>query len=693
MTKTFTSLFLLAALVFSPSIIPAQSSSCPGVPGACGYPKNNTSAQRPSLSPMDGSGTLGNVYTVSKCGLNFTAGSVKLGQRFTPAGAPQPAAISITGLPSCDSIEKAFLWVEGSGTGASQTVTLAPPSGPAQNFPMTVIGTGPDKCWGYTGSYTYYADVTSAITGNGNYMISNVLTNPPNAGEDMDGATLLIVYCDPMGAYQGTIVIDDGAIEISGGVANYDMTYPAVCGATQNAQAFCCVGDIQMPVASLTLNGTNAPFTWDWWNYVSVGTTVSIGQTTSNFNLNTPNDCFNFCVAGLYYQTTTCATCQPSPTTLALTPTSTQASCSACDGTASVTPNPSGPYNYSWLPGGQTSQTATNLCSGSYTVTVSANCILSTATVTVSNPANLAATAAQTNVSCNAGSDGTATVSPSGGTGPYTYSWSPSGGTGPTASGLSAGLYVCTITDANGCTFQQGVIITQPAPMALNVIGTNVQCNGMNNGSAVAAVSGGSPGYSYSWSPAGGTGDTATALSPGNYSVTITDANGCSAGGSVAITEPPVLTDMITTVPVGCFGMGSATASPSGGSGSYTFQWQTGGTSATEANLTVGTYTVLITDANGCFLVDTANITSVGAITVQPSYTNISCFGNNNGTATVNSSGGNPPYSYSWSPSGGNNATATNLTPGTYTCTITDANGCTATQTFNIVQPPQITST
>ena len=697
MKKNFFRSILFAVIVFSNSIVAQQKTNTnfPGVPGACGFPKKQEATARGSSEnpkPLDGINTLGNIYNVSKCGLNYIAVSQKLGQRFTPAGVVQPAPFSVSGLQICDSIEKAYLWVEGSGAGGPQTATIQPPSGPTQNFPMTLVGSGPDKCWGYPETVTYRADVTSIINGNGIYNLSGINTSPPMSQEDMDGATLVIIYSDHMATYQGTMVIDDGCIEVSGGVANYDMNYNPVCGATTNAKAFCCVGDLQMAIQSLTMNGTPAAFAWDWWNYVETSTTVNLAQSTSNFNLNTSGDCYNLCVVGLYYQTASCAICPLISPILSIATTSTTSSCPGCSGTATANPTPAGTYTYSWFPGGQTTQTATNLCAGIYTVSVTGGCMTQTTTVTVANAGALIAAQSQTNVSCFNGSNGTAHVIPFGGLGPYTFAWVPIGGNGATATGLSAGTYTCTITDANGCIYVNGFTITQPAGMSISVTIQNALCYGQTNGSASTAVTGGSPSYTYAWTPTGGNASTATGFAPGNYSVTVTDANGCSQIQPVVITQPAILSNVMTTIDVGCFASGSATATTSGGTGPYAYLWSDGGNSSTDINLTVGTYTVLITDANGCTMTDTAIINSTSGITTTSTFQYITCHGMNNGSGTVVSSGGNPPYTYAWSPSGGNAATAVGLSAGTYTCTITDLNGCISTATFVFTDPPTLTS-
>lgn len=353
------------------------------------------------------------------------------------------------------------------------------------------------------------------------------------------------------------------------------------------------------------------------------------------------------------------------------------------------------PYTYVWSPSGGFVSTANGLSAGTYTVTATdSNACTITKTVTITQPAfALAATTSQTNVLCNGGSTGAAAVVASGGVGPYTYSWSPSVGTGANVTGLTAGTYVCTITDANGASIVKTFVITQPTALVASTSQTNVGCNGATSGSASVTVSGGASGYTYLWSPSGGTAATATNLSAGSYSCLITDANGCTLTKTFTITQPTALTstNSQTNVAVNGASTGAASVTIAGGVTPYSYVWSpTGGTGATASNLTAGNYSVVVTDANGCSITRNFVLTQPTALTATTSQVNVVCYGGSTGSASVVASGGVAPYTYSWSPSGGIAATANNLAAGTYICTITDANGAINTKTVVITQNPLI---
>lgn len=268
--------------------LPAQSSHWTAEPGTCA---GNCE------QPLDGNGSLGQIYNYQACGLNFVQASNRIGQRFNPPGTGNPSVFNITGIPACATILKAYLWAGTSGNGAAMTIDITNPAGTTQSFPMTIVGSGPDKCWGYSGSKTYRADVTNIISGNGNYSMTGFLTGYPN---DVDGATLMIIYQDPQATYQGHIILHDGTVVVNGGTTTQTVTGINACANSTFAVAFSAIADLQM-AGTLTMNGTNAPFTWNWWNYTQVNTNITNGQLNSNFTMNSNGDCYNFAMAGIYY--------------------------------------------------------------------------------------------------------------------------------------------------------------------------------------------------------------------------------------------------------------------------------------------------------------------------------------------------------------------------------------------------------
>lgn len=222
--------------------------------------------------------------------------------------------------------------------------------------------------------------------------------------------------------------------------------------------------------------------------------------------------------------------------------------------------------------------------------------------------------------------------------------------------------------------------------------GTNIQCNGLCNGSATANAVGVPP-INYLWSPGGQTTATITGLCAGTYTVSIVDGSSCTSSATVTITEPSSITATATQVNVTCNGLcnGSATAFVSGGTGSFTHKWNTvpTQTTATANNLCVGVYYDTITDANGCTnILGPVSITQPAVLNAIVTCGSVSCFGDNNGTATASQTGGTASYTYAWNTIPvQTTASISGLSPGTYACTITDNNGCTASNSCTVNQP------
>jgi len=290
---------------------------------------------------------------------------------------------------------------------------------------------------------------------------------------------------------------------------------------------------------------------------------------------------------------------------LALTTSVTNITCNgAIDGTASVNvTGSSGPFTYSWTPGGQGTQTITGLSAGTYSVaiTASGSCPTNTA-ATIVQPALLTASTTATHVSCFGGNNGTAIANPLGGTAPYSFSWVPSGGTNVTAGSLVAGTFTVTVTDTNNCAATATATITQPLS-ALNVTTTNTATTcGTNNGTATSMASGGTAPYTYSWSPSGGNASGAAGLSPATYTINTIDALGCTFSATAVIGGSVGISSTITFTPINCYGGTNGTASVSaiGGTSSFSYLWNNGQTAQTLTNLNAGNYCVTTTEANGC---------------------------------------------------------------------------------------------
>ncbi|MFH1320919.1 MAG: gliding motility-associated C-terminal domain-containing protein [Bacteroidota bacterium] len=359
-------------------------------------------------------------------------------------------------------------------------------------------------------------------------------------------------------------------------------------------------------------------------------------------------------------------------------------------------------YTYLWDDSqAQTTATATGLIAGTYMVIISDSngCTTSIDAIVINQPFSplVADITDSSDVGCNGVDDGQATVSASGGTPLYTYSWNTiPAQTAPTATGLIAGIYIVTVTDANGCDTTASVNINEPVILNANIISsTNVGCNGDNTGEATVTGSGGIPPYTYSWNtiPAQ-TDSVATALTSGTYVATVTDMNNCVATTSVTITEPDPLLLTVSEVPANCGSAdGEASVIVSGGTLPYTYSWNSFPvqTTDTAAGLPSGIYTVFVIDSNNC--TDSANalIGDLEVTVTLDSLKNVTCNKGNDGYASVTVSGGTPPYTYSWNTTPvQTDSFATGLSAGSYYVTATDLSGCQFTLAITINEPDPI---
>lgn len=483
------------------------------------------------------------------------------------------------------------------------------------------------------------------------------------------------------GSYTCTVTDNTGATA----TVTVNITQPAtsITATTSATPVNCSVGT---GTASVSASGGTPGYTYLWAPSGGTGSTATV-TVAGNYTctITDANGCTTSTVVTVPAGSPPTATLQAQGNNICFGGTIGTATVTASGGT--------GPYTYSWSPSGGNAATASGLASGTYTCTVTdATGCPGTVVVTITSPPQVSGTTAFTPSSCS-GNTGSATVTPTGGTPGYTYSWAPTGGTGATATNLAPGPYTITITDSNGCTGTANVTVgTTSGPTASLQSSTNVLCNGASTGTASVTVTGGNPGYTYSWAPSGGTSAGATGLAAGTYTCTVTDQLGCVTSQTVVITEPTALAATVSTTQTACVSSGSAMATPSGGAGSYTYVWSSGGTSQTESNLGVGTYTCTITDFNGCTTQVTANITLNAPITVGASATSSTvCAGT---TTTITATGAT---TYNWQPGNlsGSSIVVSPAATTTYTIIGTDGANCADTTTFvvNVNPSPTVTVT
>jgi gliding motility-associated-like protein len=382
--------------------------------------------------------------------------------------------------------------------------------------------------------------------------------------------------------------------------------------------------------ASLFVQNTDSNFSYSWQEINSPGVTVATGNQANNLYAGTYILLAGYTDSlGVTY--TGCTDTSQSVTIVQPNAINISAILDAADcygensGSINTTVSGGTPsFTYSWSPGGQNSPDLNNILAGTYIVNITdANGCIQSDTFAISEPLNLISTDSSSDyngygVSCFGGSDGTLSISvdQNTGTAPFTYSWSPGGQTALNISNLSAGQYVVTVTDANGCNYQNTVDLIAPPILSLSTVvtsnynGADISCNGIDDGSASVTSSGGVQPHDILWNNSS-TSQNISNLSAGTYSVTITDKNGCAQSAVVTLNDPAALSVGLNirdslSYNVSCFGIcdGWAEAIPSGGtviSGNYTYTWSNGQTNSLVDNLCAGTsYTVTVTDANGC---------------------------------------------------------------------------------------------
>ncbi len=515
-------------------------------------------------------------------------------------------------------------------------------------------GTGSANASGGTGAITY-------LWQPGNFTTANVGGLCPN--------TYTVTASDANNCSQTQVITITQASSLT---ATFTLTNPSTCPANDGSILFATSGGV-------------GPYTFTWTPGPSTNPLVNLGDGTYVLTIKDANNCL---------QSFTTTLSDPAGPTVTVN--SSSITCfGSCTGAATLTLTGTGPFSVNWPAIPSTNTVVAGLCVGNYVATVTdANLCVTNQMVNIIQPAKVSSSGVVANATCNGACTASINLTPTGGTGPYTYVWSPAGGNVQDPVNLCANNYSVTISDANLCSVTNTFVVSQPAPLTLSFNKKDALCHGGCTGGVKAIVGNGTTPYSYTWTPSGANIDTIINLCAGIYTVTAADANGCTISGTVSIGEPTLLTATVTTINNLCNGQcnGSATLTPSGGIGPYSYSYNTGPVTLTQiaAGLCTGTYNGTVSDANNCKSVNSFTITQPLPIVVTTTVSNPLCNAVCNGSITTSVTGGTPLYSYSWLAAGGSSPNPTGLCAGSYTVTVTDNNLCTGVGLATLVNPPSL---
>lgn len=437
-----------------------------------------------------------------------------------------------------------------------------------------------------------------------------------------------------------------------------------------------CTGATDGSITSSVAGGT-PPYTYEWNNGETSPNLANLSPGTYEVTVTDAKGCPEERTITLEYQSEISIGVAPTPETCP----------GANDGFLTVTVNYAvSPYTYAWSDGRST-QVLSGVTPGTYIVTVTdAVGCQDIDTATVKPAPDLVLEVESTAVAICEGANGSATVTSVNGIGPFTYLWS-NGASSASIEGLVAGTYSVTVTTPNNCIGSTNVTISEPPPLLVAVTGTDLICPDEANGSAIAGITGGTAPFSFVWS--NGASDAGIDnLTAGFYTVTVTDAAACTATAGIVIEEAPAMDVTISGTPIVCGAgnTGTARALVAGVTGPFSFEWSTGANTQGVTGLGTGTYTVTVTDVLGCTDEAEFSIRVIDDLNLSFNTEDVHCAGNSTGSAIAAGSGGEPPYTYTWS-TGASGPAVSGLSAGGYTVTLTDIYGCTTSETVQISEP------
>ena len=621
------------------------------------------------------------VYTVTVTGANgcTTTETVEVTEEMTP---PSVTIISGTGVFELDcnnpslqvtaSGGVSYAWSHGLGntatatitTDGTYTVTVTGVNGCTKTENVVVTGNsiqptaGITNLTGTTVLNCNIASINVTATGGGTYEWSNGLGNSASAIITQDGTYTVTVTSDNGCTDTESIIITADLLQPTAGIVNNTGTTVLTCNTT-----------------SISVTATGG-VTYAWSNGLgnsAAATIVAAGTYT--VTVTGANGCTD---------TETITVTGNTATPVAGIINNTGTTVLSCT-TSSILVTATGGGSYQWDGGLGSNASATIIAPGTYTVTVTgANGCTDTESITITQNLTGPATSIVNHTGTTILTCTTTAINVEATNG-VSYQWN--GGSNPNSAVNSfnlPGLYQVTVTGANGCTSSATINITQntiPPPAAItNITGTTVL--GCTTSAINVQATGG---VSYLWNGGLGNSADATITSAGSYTVTVTGANGCTATANITVTgnsNPPVagINNITGTTVLSC----TTPTINVQATGGVSYQWNGGlGNSASATIVNPGTYTVVVTGANGCtssesITVTGNNIAPVASISNNTGTTVLTC---NTTSISVTASGG---VSYAWSNGLGNSASATIIQPGTYTVTVTGANGCTDTESITV---------